>query len=235
MPPKRRRTLLVPLTLVALLAGIVQAPLAHAAPAVLTVNSTGDGVDETPNDGVCETALGNGVCTLRAAIQTTTFSSVPGGFDNWRIEFNIAGTAPFVISPASELPGVTWPNVDVDATSQPGFTPGGTPVVQVDGTGAPAGANGLMLQGQGESLKGFSVTNFGGAGIRSTDDNNSIHGNYAGVAPDGVSGGANGIGISVLQANDNTVQGNLVSANTTLGIQIQDSSNTVVKGNLVGT
>jgi len=40
-----------------------------AAAAVFTVNSTADAVDANPGDGVCETASGNGVCTLRAAIQ----------------------------------------------------------------------------------------------------------------------------------------------------------------------
>ena len=33
------------------------------------VNNASDAVDANPGDGVCETALGNGVCTLRAAIQ----------------------------------------------------------------------------------------------------------------------------------------------------------------------
>jgi CSLREA domain-containing protein len=33
------------------------------------VNTVADGVDVSPGDGICETALGNGVCTLRAAIQ----------------------------------------------------------------------------------------------------------------------------------------------------------------------
>jgi len=33
------------------------------------VNSTIDAVDVNPGNGICETALGNGICTLRAAIQ----------------------------------------------------------------------------------------------------------------------------------------------------------------------
>jgi CSLREA domain-containing protein len=37
-------------------------------PAHLVVNTTADGFDAAPGDGVCETATGNGVCTLRAAI-----------------------------------------------------------------------------------------------------------------------------------------------------------------------
>lgn len=38
---------------------------------VFTVNSTADATDVVPGDGVCETAPGNGICTLRAAIQET--------------------------------------------------------------------------------------------------------------------------------------------------------------------
>ena len=38
---------------------------------VFTVNTTGDGTDIVPGDGVCETGAGNGICPLRAAIQET--------------------------------------------------------------------------------------------------------------------------------------------------------------------
>ncbi|MCL4262812.1 MAG: CSLREA domain-containing protein [Anaerolineae bacterium] len=42
----------------------------QAAPlAVFTVNSTADATDAVPGDGVCETAPGNGICTLRAAVR----------------------------------------------------------------------------------------------------------------------------------------------------------------------
>src|SRR5687767_14976631 len=36
--------------------------------AVSVVNNDGDGTDIAPGDGVCETAAGNGICTLRAAV-----------------------------------------------------------------------------------------------------------------------------------------------------------------------
>jgi len=45
--------------------------VASAHGATFTVNSTADATDAQPGDGVCETAPGNGVCTLRAAIQET--------------------------------------------------------------------------------------------------------------------------------------------------------------------
>src|SRR5262249_38098856 len=44
---------------------------ASAQAAVFTVNSPFDVSDANPGDGVCETASGNGVCTLRAAIEET--------------------------------------------------------------------------------------------------------------------------------------------------------------------
>jgi CSLREA domain-containing protein len=37
--------------------------------ATITVNNTGDATDAAPGDTVCETATGNNICTLRAAIQ----------------------------------------------------------------------------------------------------------------------------------------------------------------------
>jgi CSLREA domain-containing protein len=44
--------------------------------ATFTVNSTIDATDANPGDGVCETAVGNGICTLRAAVQET--NALPG-------------------------------------------------------------------------------------------------------------------------------------------------------------
>jgi CSLREA domain-containing protein len=51
----------------ALSATLLASPLAGAGP-TFTVNSTGDAVDSTPGDGVCETAKDNATCTLRAAV-----------------------------------------------------------------------------------------------------------------------------------------------------------------------
>jgi CSLREA domain-containing protein len=58
---------------------------AHAA--TFIVNSPADGADVNPGDGICETALGDGTCTLRAAVMeanrapgsTILLSAVPGG------------------------------------------------------------------------------------------------------------------------------------------------------------
>src|SRR5262245_33604966 len=59
---------------IALLA-ILLSTSTHAA--VFTVNSSFDVSDANPGNGICETATGNGACTLRAAIQET--NALPGG------------------------------------------------------------------------------------------------------------------------------------------------------------
>src|SRR5215813_2584168 len=51
-------------------AALVTLAMPHvASPATFLVNRTTDFEDAIPGDGVCETAPGNGLCTLRAAIQ----------------------------------------------------------------------------------------------------------------------------------------------------------------------
>jgi len=54
------------IAVVALTAGLTATPLPAA---TFTINSPADVSDGNPGDGICETAPGNGVCTLRAAIQ----------------------------------------------------------------------------------------------------------------------------------------------------------------------
>jgi CSLREA domain-containing protein len=59
-------SLLVTATLLFIALGAVSS--VSAAPG-FRVNNTGDNDDASPGNGICETASGNGVCTLRAAIQ----------------------------------------------------------------------------------------------------------------------------------------------------------------------
>ena len=58
-------------------------------PEIFVVNSTGDGNDAFPGDGNCETQVGNGVCTLRAAIEE---ANAHAGGDG--ISFSIPTTDP---------------------------------------------------------------------------------------------------------------------------------------------
>lgn len=71
----KKTALLLPcvLALTMLLSWLGLSGLDAAAPlspsATFNVNSTTDATDANPGNGICETASGNGVCTLRAAIQ----------------------------------------------------------------------------------------------------------------------------------------------------------------------
>jgi CSLREA domain-containing protein len=59
---------------------------ASAAPLTFTVNSPADVPDVDPGNGVCETVAGNGVCTLRAAIQE---SNAHTGADSIVLQANV--------------------------------------------------------------------------------------------------------------------------------------------------
>src|SRR2546427_13149721 len=61
-------SLMLGLSVVVLSVVLARPPVSRAA-TTFTVNSTGDAGDANLNDGICETAPGNRVCTLRAAIQ----------------------------------------------------------------------------------------------------------------------------------------------------------------------
>ncbi|MFN8524629.1 MAG: choice-of-anchor Q domain-containing protein [Chloroflexota bacterium] len=65
MSARIRTTLMGPLLAVA---ALLTFGVGQVSAATFTVNATADGTDANPGDGVCETASGNGVCTLRAAV-----------------------------------------------------------------------------------------------------------------------------------------------------------------------
>src|SRR5438105_14215306 len=103
-------------------------------PEIFVVNSTGDGDDAFPGDGQCETAVGNGVCTLRAAIEE---ANAHAGGDG--ISFSIPTTDPgysngvWTISLTKALPNISdgvninGPGADTLFVSHPGEPSGDTP------------------------------------------------------------------------------------------------------------
>ena len=118
------------------------------------VNSTGDLGDNNPGDGSCDTGGVVGIdpeCTLRAAIEeTNALPNLSAGPDV--IIFDIAGVGPHTISPLSVLPTVTEPVV-IDGTTEPDFS-GATPVIEVEGSSAGAGVNGLRITAGASSVRG---------------------------------------------------------------------------------
>jgi len=161
------------------------------------------------------------------------------------ISFNIPGAGPHVIQPSSALPEINAP-VFIDGYSQPGSSVAnaGTPAslkVILDGTNAGSSA-GLVLISGNNTISGLDIINFGHAGIViGAAGGNIITGNYIGIDVSGDTGQANRYGIYVNGSSNNTIGGltpderNVISANTEVGIQIDNGSNNIVACNYIGT
>jgi hypothetical protein len=205
-----------------------------------TVNSLDDISDAIIGDGVAEDVSGK--TTLRAALEeANALFNLPGGPD--QILFDINGAGPHTITPGSALAAIT-DTVIIDGTSEPDFS--GVPVVEIDGSLAGAGANGLQLAGAGSagsSIKGLALNNFTSAAIRIVDaGGHTITGNVIGLDVDGVTAAGNLFGLHVSTAN-NTIggsgagEGNVISENNR-GILLNgagaEASGNVVRGNIIG-
>jgi hypothetical protein len=228
---------LIIIALVAITAGLVLAATpAHAA--TFTVNTTYGGspapldppaTDFDPSDGICETGQGNGICTLRAAIEQ---ANSPTSLGHDTIAFNIPNTDPnydsvtstFLIQTSSALPVIADP-VTLDGRTQPEFSSVGRPVIELNGLFAGSLVDGLRITagGSGSTIRGLVIVKFG---ITNNSDgieiqgggNNTIEGNFIGVDvngivtdPDPFSGGDEygnlGSGIFINGSSGNTIGG----------------------------
>ncbi len=185
----------------------------------LTVTHTGDS--------------GNG--SLREAINCANFLV---GLNT--IDFNIPGAGPHTIQPLSALPTVTDP-VIIDGATQPGFA--GSPIVELDGSLAGAGADGLHITAGGSTVRGLVINRFAGDGIRLlTGGGNQIVGNFIGTDLTGTAGLGNGNGLAVFSSAGNVIGGttaanrNLISGNKSFGIFVNgvSASGNVIQGSYVG-
>lgn len=202
---------------------------AHAA-TTFTVNNTND----------------SGAGSLRQAILDANSTT---GADT--IAFSI-GSGHVQIIPTSPMPPIT-DAVTIDGTTQPGYS--GSPIVEISGNGAGAGARGLYLTGSasGSTVKGLVVNKFSAQGIFIDTSNINIKGNYIGVDYTGAvaqPNGGDGIGIfsgtSLASASGNVIGGttaadrNVISGNAQNGVVINAqnggvASNNTVQGNYIGT
>ncbi|HEY8208226.1 MAG TPA: CSLREA domain-containing protein [Myxococcaceae bacterium] len=177
---------------------------ARASAATFVVNSAND-VD----DGACTTVH----CSLREAIRAA--NSTPGA-DN--ILFNISPGGVQTIVPLSAYPSLTE-SVNIDGQTQPGYA--GTPVINIRGSSAGAGTNGLVVQAIWCSVKGLAIFDFGGDAITLlSPGSDTIASNYLGVTSSGggVGNGLNGVRIS--DSASNHLEANVISANDANGVVI---------------
>jgi hypothetical protein len=155
--------------------------------------------------------------TIRFDIAEATNRSA--GADDW-----------WAITPASALPPVTAANITIDATTQTtnqGDTNSGGPEVEIDGTGAGASTDGLVLgaTSTGSTIRGLAINNFSDNGILMLGGSNTVAGNYVGLSADGTTLAAN-------NTNDTAQQGGIrvESASNTIGGTV-DADRNVISGN----
>ncbi|HEX8204124.1 MAG TPA: hypothetical protein VF590_26845, partial [Isosphaeraceae bacterium] len=163
------------------------------------------------------------------------------------IDFRI-GSGAQTIRPTSALPEITDP-VDLDATTQPGFA--GRPIIELDGSGAGLGVDGLSIRAGDSLVQGLVINRFTGSGIALTGrGGNVIRGNYLGpdltgrrAADDAgdLFGNLQG-GMSLNRSGSNTIggsapgQGNVISGNLVQGVRVlgAGSSRNQFWGNIIG-
>ncbi len=206
-----------------------------SAPALI-VNTTLDNVDGDTSS--ISSLLGNnpdGLITLREAIEATNGTA---GLD--LIRFNIPGGS-HTISLGSVLPTIGSP-VIIDGWSEPDFA--GTPVIELNGSGAGGSTNGLEITSGGTTVRGLVINRFGGDGIRITGaGGNILVGNYLGTDVTGTLDRGNGLdGVRIDNSANNTIGGltaverNVVSGNSIHGVRIigEAADNNILQGNFIG-
>jgi CSLREA domain-containing protein len=202
-----------------------------AAAATFVVNSTGDGADTAPGNGVC--AASGGGCTLRAAIQE---ANALGGPDV--INFAI-GSGVQTINAGSGLSITSV--VTVDGWTQPGFA--GAPLIVVHG----GSGDGVSITGGNSTVRGLVISGFSGNGMSiSGGGNNVVEGCYVGLNAAGTAGDGNsGAGIDISSSNNRIggrekAQRNVISGNTGKGnlggVKIDGgATGNVIQGNFIGS
>lgn len=183
------------------------------------------------------TTADSGANSLRQAI---LLANANPGLDT--IAFNIPGTGPFTITPASALPAITDPAV-IDGTTQPGYA--GTPLIEINGSSLPAGTDGLLILAGGSTVRGLAINRCPRDAIRlESQGANVIQGNFLGTDPSGTVARANGEGGVMINGSPGNLIGgttalarNLISGGNQNGIYLFTSAATgnVISGNYIGT
>jgi hypothetical protein len=201
--------------------------------------------------------LDAGPGSLRQAILDAE-AATPFGVDT--IAFAIPGPGAggvHTIRPLSPLPALTQ-QTTLDATTQPGYA--GTPRIEIDGSSAGAGADGLVVDvdivrydAPVAVVRGLAVGNFSGAGIRIDCLGARLAANHIGADASGTRAAPNGVGVHVTAGYDGghvnqigtaaPADRNVISGNRTHGLLVgrgvdaagRDPGYNRVAGNYIGT
>ena len=234
----------------------------HADPLVVTGGAGGGSYTVTPLEigfafnrpdlvinNLSTSRIGNFAVSAHSFVVTNANDHGPGSFreaiinaNAWpgtdTITFNIPGPGVKVINLEMPLPEITDPVV-IGADAQPGYA--GAPLIELDGTNAGVGANGLVITAGGTIVRGLAIGRFQAAGIvLRSGGGTGIQANYIGLDPTGTLPRPNNIGIQLSSSSNNLIGGNVaamrnvISGNLSHGVEGSGNSN-IVQGNFIGT
>ena len=190
---------------------------------------------------------GNNVSPLPGSLRSAIVQAdalAPGTAST--IKFAISGGAFQTIALLAPLPQITTP-ATIDGTTQTGYT--GTPLIELDGSSAGAGANGLSYASTASGtaavptqLKGLQIFSFNGAGVANSGAAYlSLTNDYLGVqrpATYYLARGNDGGGVVISGgAVDDAITSCVISANMGNGVTITGSgtSNDTISADDIGT
>ena len=189
-----------------------------------------------------------GVANAAYFVVTTESDTGPGSLRQAILDANASPGADFIvfaiapdgghhIHPLSPLPEIT-DRVDIDGTTQPGFS--GKPAIAIDGDLAGTG-NGLVVRADACVLRSLAVNLFHGVGIQIHSSGNAVIGCFVGVDMSGdFPKGNSGSGIELLPSamhnqigTGDSAHRNVISDND-IGIALSGCFSNQVSGNYVG-
>ncbi len=168
------------------------------------------------------TTADSGAGSLRKAIQDANARS---GTDT--IDFNLSGTGPFVIKPATRLPTLTG-KVTLDATTQPGWI--AAPLVEIDGSQL-SGTDGLAVAASGTTIRGLAIHSFD-AGIAVSSSSVVVEDCWIGLDAFGASSRPNDEGIYI-GATGARIARNVICSSVNHGVWVL-ASNATIEDNVIG-
>lgn len=199
------------------------------------------------------TAADSGAGSLRQAILEN--NALGGGL----IAFNLGSAGVQTIAPNTQLPELTKP-VSIDGYTQPGASRNTLAVgnnaallIELNGTNAGGGANGLALNTGYACIRGLVINRFAGAGVLhngAVASHNWINGNFIGTNASGTATLPNGYGVWIFMGSHNVIgtdndglndpaERNLLSGNTLgngVGVAFQaGATGNLIAGNYIGT
>jgi parallel beta-helix repeat protein len=260
----RRIATLVVAIVLALFAAAPGLPAVAAS--TLTVNTT---LDLAPS---CQAAAFSLRCAIKRANADGSGDTI--AFQIPSSDSGCAGT-PLVctLRPTSALPPLTAAGTLIDGYTQPGSAVNSHAMrqgdnariaVRLDGSKAAKGADGLTLQGSGDTVRGLAITGFilcdictgipgqitGGSGVHIDGSGEKVTGDFIGLLTDGRTAAPNQFaGVNVFGTGSNSIGGENAAAADVLsgnglctlgdcygfGVYVESGAGTVVERSYVGT